>query len=244
MAVIEGKNPVIEALKSARHIDRIWLARNIKSDDAVSRILELAGERGIPVEYVDRETVESQSSVGVNQGVIAFAATRDYVSLDDLLKIPAEKNEPAFFIVLDGIEDPQNLGAILRTAEAAGAHGVVVRSRRAVGLTPAVFKASAGAAEYVPITMVANIAQTIEVLKKNNIWAVGIDAAGMLEYTKVNFKVPTAIVVGGEGKGLSELVKKRCDFLASIPMKGKISSLNASVAAALVMYEVVRQRSK
>ncbi len=150
---------------------------------------------------------------------------------------------PAFLIVLDGIEDPHNLGAILRTADAVGAHGVVVREKRAVGLTPAVEKASAGAIEYVPVARVTNISKTIDTLKRRNIWVVGIDQAGSTEYTSVDYKPPTAIVIGGEGKGVSDLVKKNCDFLAFIPMKGKISSLNASVAAGVLMYEVLKQRS-
>jgi 23S rRNA (guanosine2251-2'-O)-methyltransferase len=146
------------------------------------------------------------------------------------------------FIILDGIEDPHNLGAILRTADATGAHGVIIRERRAVGLTPIVEKASAGALEYIPVARVANISQTIETLKKNNVWIVGIDQTGDINYTQVDYVPPTALVIGGEGQGLSNLVKKHCDFLAFIPMKGKISSLNASVATGVAMYEVVRQR--
>jgi 23S rRNA (guanosine2251-2'-O)-methyltransferase len=179
---------------------------------------------------------------GTNQGIIAFTAAKEYADLDELLAIPSAKKQNAFFIILDGLEDPHNLGAIIRTADAAGAHGIIVRERRAVGLTPVVEKASAGALEYVPVTRVTNISQTIQTLKNNNIWVVGIDQSGDSDYTKIDYKPSTAIVVGAEGQGLSDLVRKNCDFLAAIPMRGNIASLNASVAAAVVMYEVVKQR--
>lgn len=242
--IIEGRNPVIEALKSGRPISKILVNRNIGSHHTVAAILSLSKERGIPIEYVDEHVIKSHSSTGAGQGIIAYAAAREYLSLDDLLSISKEKNEPALYCILDGVEDPHNLGAILRTADAAGFHGVIVRSRRAVSLTSAVAKASAGAVEYVPVARVVNISQAIETLKKNGIWVVGIDMAGEMDYSKIDFTPPTAIVIGGEGKGLSELVRKRCDILAFIPMKGKIASLNASVAAAVVMYEALRQRSK
>jgi 23S rRNA (guanosine2251-2'-O)-methyltransferase len=175
--------------------------------------------------------------------VVALIAAREYASMESLLTAPKTSKEAPLLCVLDGIEDPQNLGAILRTADATGFHGVVVRSRRAVGLTPVVAKVSAGAIEYVPVARVANIAQTLEQLKSAGVWTIGIDMHGRQEYTQVDFKVPAALVIGGEGKGISELVRKRCDVLARIPMKGHIGSLNASVAAALVMYEAFRQRS-
>ena len=165
-------------------------------------------------------------------------------TLDELLLIPAARDEAPFFIILDGLEDPHNLGAILRTADASGVHGVIIREKREVGLTAAVEKASAGALEYVPVARVTNISQTIEQLKKNNIWVIGIDQDGDTNYTSIDYKPATAIVIGGEGKGLSDLVKKNCDFLGFIPMRGKLSSLNASVAAGVVMFEVVRQRAK
>ncbi len=243
VVIIAGRNPVIEALKAGRAIDKICLARNMPSYGIVADIMKLAQAKGITVEYADRQSLDRASTTDTHQGVIAYAAAREYVSLDDMLAIPKERNEPPFFVVLDGIEDPHNLGAILRTAEATGVHGAIIRSRRAVGLTPAAIKASAGAVEYVPVAQVTNISQTIETLKKNNIWVIGIDLAGRLDYTRVDFRLATAIVIGSEGQGLSALVKKRCDSLALIPMKGKIASLNASVAAAVVMYEVLRQRS-
>lgn len=243
MQIIEGRNPVIEALRAGRPVSRVLMDRNVQMHGTAVQILRLARSRGVEVEMVDRRAIESQSTTSASQGVIAFAAAKDYISLDDLLIISREKREPAFYLVLDGIEDPHNLGAILRTAEATGVHGVVIRERRAVGLTPAVVKASAGAVEYVPVAMVTNISQAILELKKNNVWVTGIDMAGAQDYSRVDFKAPAAVVIGGEGKGLSDLARKRCDTIASIPMVGRISSLNASVAAAVVMYEVLRQRT-
>ncbi len=242
--IIEGRNPVIEALKSGRPISKILLERNIKLRGTVAEILHFAKTKEIPIEYVEKHTIDRQSLTGASQGVIAYTLAKEYVNLDDLITISKERNEPPLYFVLDGIEDPHNLGAILRTSEATGVHGVIVRSRRAVGLTPAVVKASAGAAEYMPVARVANISQAMETLKKNNVWVIGIDMAGELDYSKVDFKLPSAIVIGSEGKGLSALVRKRCDITAFIPMKGKITSLNASVAAAVVMYEAFRQRSR
>jgi 23S rRNA (guanosine2251-2'-O)-methyltransferase len=243
MQIIEGRNPVIEALKAGRPIARILMDRNTQLHGAAEKILQSAKTRGVAVEMVDRQVIDIQSVTGSSQGVIAFASAKDYVSLDDLFVISHEKQEHPLYLVLDGIEDPHNLGAMLRTAEASGVHGVVIRERRAVGLTPAVVKASAGAVEYVPVAMVTNISQAIITLKKNNVWVTGIDMAGEQDYSRVDFNLPTAIVIGGEGKGLSDLARKRCDSIASIPMKGKVSSLNASVAAAVVMYEALRQRT-
>ncbi len=233
----------MEALKAGRPISKILLDRNIKLRGIVAEILRFAKAGEIPVEYVERHIINRKSSTGASQGVIAYTAAKEYANLDALITISKERNETPLYLVLDGIEDPHNLGAILRTGEATGVHGVIVRSRRAVGLTPAVVKASAGAVEYVPVARVANIPQAIGTLKKNNIWVIGIDMAGELDYSKVDFKLATAIVIGSEGKGLSALVRKRCDFTAFIPMKGKITSLNASVAAAVVMYEAFKQRA-
>ena len=193
---------------------------------------------------MEKHIIDKQSSTGTSQGVIAYVAAKEYVNLDDLIAISKARDEPALYSILDGIEDPQNLGAILRTAEATGIHGVIIRTRRAAGLTAAVARASAGALEYIPVTRVANIPQAIEKLKKNNVWVIGIDTAGKLDYTRIDFRLPTAIVIGSEGKGLSPLVRKRCDSVAFIPMKGKITSLNASVAAAVVMYEAFKQRGR
>jgi len=241
--IIEGRNPVIEALKAGRPISKILLDKSIRAHGSADQIIRLAKIKAIEIEYVDKQVMDRQSSTGSYQGVMALAAAKKYIGLHDLPAISEAKKEPALYLVLDGIEDPHNLGAILRTADATGVHGVVTRERRAVGITPAVAKASAGAVEYVPVAMVSNIAQAIETLKKNGVWAVGIDMAGETNYSSVDFRLPTAIVIGGEGKGLSDLVRKRCDITASIPMKGHISSLNASVAAAVVMYEALRQRT-
>lgn len=240
--IIEGRNPVIEMLKSGRPINRIVLARDIGRHGAIAEILHLSQARGIPVQYVTRRVIDESSTTSAHQGVIAYAAVKEYVALENLLIISKERNEPPLYCILDGIEDPQNLGAILRTAEASGIHCVVIRSRRAVGLTAAVAKASAGAIEYVPVARVSNISQAVVTLKRSGVWVVGIDPSSKIDYSQVDFRLATAIVIGGEGKGLSELVKKRCDSVASIPMRGEITSLNASIAAALVMYEAFKQR--
>ena len=240
---IEGRNPLLEALKAERPLSKILLDRNIRKQGIIASLLEHAREQGIPVEYVDGRVIEKRSSTGNSQGVIGYTAAREYASLGDLLAGAQEKNEPPLLCVLDGIEDPHNLGAIIRTAEATGVHGIIIRSRRAVGLTPAVARASAGAIEYLPVARVANIPGTLEELKKQGIWVTGIDMEGTALYNSVDFKPPSAIVIGDEGKGLSTLVRKRCDSLAYIPMKGKISSLNASIAAGVVRYEVLRQRT-
>jgi 23S rRNA (guanosine2251-2'-O)-methyltransferase len=244
MANIEGRNPVLEALKSGRPIGKILFAKNIERHGVIAEIIHLARLGGIPVEYVERQAIDRQSETSANQGVIAIASAKEYTNLDELLAIPQVKSEPALYILLDGLQDPYNLGSILRTAEAAGAHGVVIRERRSVGLTSTVEKASAGALEYMPVARVTNIAQTMAVLKENNIWTVGLDQAANTGYTGIDYRPPTALVIGGEGQGLSDLVKKNCDFLASIPMQGRINSLNASVAAGVILYEVLRQRAE
>jgi 23S rRNA (guanosine2251-2'-O)-methyltransferase len=241
---VEGRNPVIELLKSGHPVTKILLAEGIKPGDAVAEILRLAQASGVPVEHVPRNILDKQSTTGASQGVIACAAVKKYVSLHDLLAISTKRNEPPLYVVLDGIEDPQNLGSILRTAYAGGVHGVVIRERRAAGLTAAVARASAGAVWYMPVASVSSIAGAVEKLKENNVWVIGVDRSGQVDYTEMDFKSPAAIVIGSEGKGLSELVRKRCDFLAHIPMRGQINSLNASVAAALVIYEAFRQRNR
>jgi 23S rRNA (guanosine2251-2'-O)-methyltransferase len=241
--IIEGRNPVFEALRAGRPINRILLLATAQRHGVIADIVNLARQGNIPVEYVAEPVLRKISFTNSNQGVIAYVSVKDYITLQGLQDISQNKREPALYCVLDGIEDPQNLGAILRTADATGFHGLAIRNRRAVGLTPVVAKVSAGAIEYVPVARVVNIAQTLEILKKAGVWVIGIDASGKEEYTKIDYKQPVAIVIGGEGQGISELVKKRCDSLVKIPMKGKISSLNASVATALVMYEAFRQRS-
>ena len=239
---IEGKNPVIEALKTGRPINKVLLARGSGLHAATTEIMNAARARGIPVEFVDRRFIDRMAATTSHQGVIAYTSIKEYLTLEDLLAISQEKKELPLYCVLDGIEDPYNLGAIIRTAEASGIHGVIIRSRRAVGLTATVAKASAGAVEHVPVARVANISQAMLLLKRSGVWVIGIDQGGQTPYHQIDFKVPTAIVIGSEGGGLSDLVKKRCDSLASIPMVGRITSLNASVAAALVMYEAFKQR--
>lgn len=241
---IEGRQPVLEALRSGRSINRILLAKDGERHGIVAEIIGLARERGIPFELLEKRALDKLASTTAHQGVLAFAAAMQYITLEDLLEISRGKGEPPLYCILDGLEDPHNLGAIMRTADAAGIHGLIIRNRREVGLTPVVAKASAGAIEYVPVARVNNINQAIDTLKKNSVWVTGIEAAGKVAFDKVDFKLPTAIVVGGEGAGISELTRKKCDTLAAIPMRGKISSLNASVAAALVMYEAFRQRSR
>lgn len=240
--IVEGRNPVLELLKSGRSVNKILLAEKTREREAVNEILRLARARGIPVEWVAREALDRQSVTGAHQGVLAYIAVKEYVDLEELLALSAGKPEPHLYLVLDGIEDPQNLGSILRTAAASGVHGVVIRARRAVGLTAAVARASAGAVWHMPVARVPNIAQAIQTLKENGLWVVGVDMVGGVSYREIDFRPASAIVIGSEGKGLSELVKKRCDATAYIPMRPEVSSLNASVAAALVMYEAFRQR--
>jgi 23S rRNA (guanosine2251-2'-O)-methyltransferase len=240
--IIEGKNPVFEALRTGRPINKILVARGSGLQAVVSKIINLSHSRKIPVEFVDRHFIDRLAQTSAHQGVIAYTSAKEYVAWEDLLAISKDKKEPPLYCILDGIEDPYNMGAIIRTAEASGTHGLIIRSRRAVGLTATVAKASAGAVEYVPVARVSNVSQTMLALRKNDVWIVGIDQAGNIPYSQVDFTLPTAIVIGSEGRGLSDLVKQRCDSLAAIPMAGKITSLNASIAAALVMYEAFRQR--
>lgn len=241
---IEGRQPVLETLRSGRGINRVLLVRDSERSGVIAQIIALARQRGIPFEFLDRRAFERLATTSSHQGVLAYAAAREYFKLEDLLHTSQLKNEAPLYCIVDGLEDPHNLGAILRTADAAGIHGLIIRNRREVGLTPVVAKASAGAIEYVPVARVSNINQTIETLKKNGVWVVGIESSGNVSFDDVDFTWPTAIVVGGEGDGISDLVRKKCDTVASIPMGGRISSLNASVAAALVMYEAFRQRHR
>jgi len=240
--VIAGRQPVLEALRSGRPVNRVLLSRDSGRHSAVAEILHLAQVNRIPVDFVPKLALDQASGDVAHQGVVAYAASKGYVTLEDLFEVSREKREKPLYCVLDGIEDPQNLGAILRTAEASGIHGVIIRSRRAVGLTATVSKASAGAVEYVPVARVSNIAYAIAHLQEQGVWVVAIDGNGDSVYDQLDYTAPTAIVVGGEGRGVSDLVRKKCDGVVRIPMHGDISSLNASVAAAVVMYEAYRQR--
>jgi 23S rRNA (guanosine2251-2'-O)-methyltransferase len=239
---IFGINPVIEALKSGRPVQRLLIAEHRKADKDVSEIIRLAKSNNIEIRAVTRDVLNREAPQGVHQGVIAFAAAREYVSLDAILKIPAERGQTPLFLILDGVEDPRNLGAILRTAEAAGVHGVIVPERRAAGLTEAVAKSAAGAIEYVPVVKVVNIVHTIEEFKKNGIWMAAAEADSDTRYWDADFNRPLALVLGGEDRGVRRLVKEHCDYVVSLPLMGKISSLNVSVAAGVMLYEVLRQR--
>lgn len=238
--IIAGRNPVREALRAKRAINKIMIAAGILSGP-LKEICAMARERNIPVQTVDRRRLDKFVPGSVHQGVVALAAAREYASVDDILA-GVGPGELPFLIILDEIQDPRNLGAILRTAGAAGVHGVVIPRRRSAQLTSAVAKASAGAVEYVPVARVANIARAIEYLKEKGLWIAGADAGGREIFWDARLDGPLALVIGGEDKGLGRLVKERCDILVRLPMSGRVNSLNASVAAALLVYEVLRQR--
>ena len=238
--VIAGRNPVSEAIRSNRPIDKIMVARGEKSG-AVVGILAKAREKKIPVKEVDRAKLDYLSGGAVHQGIIAFAAAKEYCSVDDIFACAENRGEAPFIIVLDELEDPHNLGAIIRTAECAGVHGVIVPKRRSAGLSFTVSMASAGAVEYMNVARVTNIAQTVEELKARGVWVFGADMNGT-DYSACDFSGPCAIVIGNEGKGISRLVREKCDVIVSLPMKGRVSSLNASVAAGILMYRAMRDR--
>ena len=234
-----GRNPVMEALKSGRVITKLMVLRD--AEGSVKKILGMAHDKNIPVQTVDRAVLDRAAYGGPHQGVVAHVSDYEYSEVSDILELAAERNEPPFIIILDGIEDPHNLGAIIRTADAAGAHGVIIPKRRAAAVTATVEKAAAGAASYMHVARVTNISQTIEDLKKEGVWIAAVDMDGDI-YTEADFTGPIALVTGSEGSGISRLVKEKCDFCVSIPMKGGVNSLNASNAAAILMYEAVRQR--
>lgn len=239
--IIEGRNAVIEALRSGETIDKIYLAKG-ETDKTLGHIASRAREKGIVVVVADRRKLDGMSRTHAHQGVIALAAMREYVSVQSLLDAAAEKGEAPLLVVCDEISDPHNLGAILRTAECAGAHGVIIPKRRSAGLTAIVGKTSAGAVSYMPVARVSNLPATLEELKKKGVWVYGTAAEGTTSLYDADLKGPAAIVIGSEGSGMGRLVREKCDFLVSIPMKGHISSLNASAAAAILLYEAVRRR--
>ena len=240
MDLIIGKNPVLEALKSERDINKIWIAEGSQRG-AMQQIIQLAKQNGVLVQYVPKKKID-QMVEGNHQGVIAQVAAYKYYDVDELFKRAAEQNEPPFFLILDELEDPHNLGSIMRTADAVGAHGIIIPKRRSVGLTATVAKASTGAIEHIPVARVTNLARTIEELKNQGVWIVGTDAKGSDDYRSLDGMMPLALVIGSEGKGIGRLILEKCDFLVRLPMKGKVTSLNASVAASLLMYEVYRKR--
>lgn len=239
MAKIAGRNPVTEAIRAGRPIDRILIQDG--AGGAVDRVRKLALDNGIPVETVPKKDIDKVAAGENHQGVVAYASAHEYVQVDDIIAAADRSGEPPFIIVLDGIEDPHNLGAILRSAECAGAHGVIIPKRNACGLTETVAKSSAGAIEYVPCAKVTNIARTLDDLKERGIWIYACDMDGETYY-KQDMTGPCAIVIGAEGSGISKLVKEKCDFTVSMPLMGKIQSLNASNAACVLMYEIRRQR--
>lgn len=239
---IEGRNAVIEALRSGKTIDKLFILDGCQ-DGPVRTIVREARKHDTIINYVTRERLDQLSQTGRHQGVVAFAAAYEYAQVEDILKIAEEKGEPPFLILLDNIEDPHNLGAVIRTANLAGAHGVIIPKRRASGLTATVAKTSAGALNYTPVAKVTNLGKTIDELKEKGIWFVCADMDGEVMYEK-DLTGPVGLVIGSEGEGVSRLVKEKCDFTVSIPMYGNIDSLNASVAAGVLSYEIVRQRLK
>lgn len=237
---IEGRNAVTEAFRSGKTIDKLFVLDGCQ-DGPVRTIVREAKKHGTIVNFVTKERLDQLSETKKHQGVIAYAAAYEYASVEDILQKAREKDEPPFIILLDGIEDPHNLGAIIRTANQVGAHGVIIPKRRAVGLTATVAKTSAGALNYTPVAKVTNLAATMKELKDQGLWFVCADMDGEVMYRQ-NLKGPIGLVIGNEGEGVSKLVKETCDFTASIPMKGDIDSLNASVAAGVLAYEILRQR--
>ena len=239
-SMIEGRNAVIEAYRSGKCIDKLYVLDGCQ-DGPVLTIKREAKKAGTLIKYVDKQLLDNMSETGKHQGVIAVTAAYDYAEVSDILDKARELNEDPFIVLLDNIEDPHNLGAIIRSAHQAGAHGVIIPKNRAVGLTATVARTSAGALNYIPVAKVTNLSKTIEDLKKEGLWFVCADMDGEVMY-KLNLKGPIGVIIGSEGEGVSRLVKEKCDFIASIPMKGQIDSLNASVAAGVLMYEIVRQR--
>lgn len=238
---VEGRNAVLELLESERDINKILIA-NGEKHGSIYKIISIAKERKIPITEVDRSKLNKISQTQNHQGVIAIVPPFNYCEVDEILELAEQKNEQPFIIILDGIEDPHNLGSIIRTAETSGVHGIIIPKRRSATVNSTVSKVSAGAVEYMKIARVNNINETIRQLKKQGIWICGTDMETETIYTKQDYRLPIAIVIGSEGFGMSRLVKENCDFLVKIPMKGKINSLNASVSAGIIMYEVVRKR--
>ena len=241
---LEGRNPILEAIKAGRTINKLWVAkREEKPDPALGRLITLAREAGAVVMETDRRVLDQMSETHGHQGVIAQVAAHEYVELDDMIARPLERGETPFLLVLSELQESYNLGSILRIADAAGIHGVIIPQRRSVGLDAAVAKASAGAIEHVPVCRVNNLSQTVERLKEQGFWIVGTDTAGTVEYHAVDWQGPLAVLVGGESEGISLILRKHCDFLISIPMHGQVNSLNAAVATGIIVFEAAHQRA-
>ncbi len=239
--IVEGRNSVLEVLKSEREINKILVQKGERTG-SINEIIKLAKNRGLVIIEVDKQKIDQISVTKHHQGVIAYTSPQKYVDVDDILKIAREKNEDPFIVILDGIEDPHNLGSIIRTAEIAGVHGIIIPKRRTALVTETVEKVSVGATNYLPIARVSNLNNTIEYLKKNNVWIIGTDMDARDLHYNTDLLGAVALVIGSEGKGMSRLVKDNCDILIKIPMKGNITSLNASVSAGISIYEVIRQR--
>ena len=239
--IIEGRNAVLEALRAGVAVDKLYLAKG-EVDAALRHLASTAREKGAVVVECDRRKLDTMSVTHSHQGVIAVTAVREYVDVDDILDVAREKGEPPLIVVCDELSDPHNLGAVIRTAECAGAHGVIIPKRRSAGLTAVVAKTSAGAVSYVPVARVPNLTACLKDLKDKGLWVYGATAEGDTELYKADFKGPAAIVIGSEGFGMSRLVEETCDVRVSIPMAGQLNSLNASAAAAILLYEAVRQR--
>lgn len=238
---VEGRNSVLELLESERDINRILVAKGEKHG-SINKIIAMAKERKILIAEVERNKLNQMAQTPNHQGVIAIVPPFNYCEVEDILELAKKRDEMSFILILDGIEDPHNLGSIIRTAETAGVHGIIIPKRRAASVNSTVSKVSAGAVEHMKIARVNNINETMRYLKEQGIWICGTDMDTEITYTKQDYRMPLAIVIGSEGYGMSRLVKENCDFLVKIPMKGKITSLNASVSAGIIMYEVVRQR--
>lgn len=239
--LVEGRNAVLELLRSGKAVDKVMISSDLSGK--MADIFAMARERGAVVVNCDRRKLDKITRTGVHQGVIALAAAREYVSVEDILQSARERGEPPLILLCDGVTDPHNLGAVIRSAETAGAHGIIIPKRRSVGLTAVCAKASAGAIEYMNIARVSNLAQTIDKLQEAGVWIFGADANGDKNLYNADFKGATALVIGSEGEGISRIVREKCDFIVSIPMQGHVNSLNASAAAAVLLYEAVRQRN-
>lgn len=242
MQVIWGRNPVNEALRGRRRVLRVYLASGVSESGIVADISERARQQNVPVQTVPRHELDRLAGSGEHQGAVAQVADYPYGDVDDILRRTRERGEIPFLLILDSLQDPQNFGSLLRTAEAVGVDGVIIPKRRAVGVTPAVVKASAGAVEHLEVAQVSNLVQMIESLKREGLWVVGVEAGGQQLYDQTDLTGPIAIVVGSEGAGLGRLVRESCDFLIRLPMQGRVTSLNAAVAGSIVLYEVWRQR--
>jgi 23S rRNA (guanosine2251-2'-O)-methyltransferase len=237
---IGGRNPVIEALKSGREINKIWIAEGSQKG-SIQQILGLAKESKVMVQYVPKKKIEQMVAEN-HQGVVASVAAYTYAEIDDIFDKAAQKGEDPFVLILDELEDPHNLGSIMRTADATGAHGIIIPKRRAVGLTSTVAKASTGAIEHIPVARVTNLSRAVDELKERGVWVAGTDASGKQDYRQLDGTLPIGLIIGSEGKGMSRILREKCDFLVQLPMAGHVTSLNASVAASVLMYEVYRNR--